>query len=126
MIETKKLILAHRNNLNLNRVKGDLEFKIFNYLSNVRDFRGIKRCVFFSAKVGQTIALVGSGSGKSTLASEWFTFYEPNAGEYLIDGKNQRIDELTELRDQMAIVPQDVLLFGGTIRDNILYSKPSY
>jgi ABC-type multidrug transport system fused ATPase/permease subunit len=82
--------------------------------------------VSFNAKAGQTIALVGSsGSGKSTLASMALRFYEPNGGEYLIDGKKSTDYELTELRDQMAIVPQDVLLFGGTIRENILYGKPN-
>ena len=70
--------------------------------------------------------MVGSsGSGKSTIASLALRFYEPNGGEYIIDGKKSTEYELTELRDQMAIVPQDVLLFGGTIKENILYGKPN-
>jgi ABC-type multidrug transport system fused ATPase/permease subunit len=122
----EEINLVHRNNLNLNRVKGDLEFKNIKFTYPTRpDFEVLKN-VSFSAKAGQTIALVGSsGSGKSTLASMALRFYEPNGGEYLIDGKKSTDYELTELRDQMAIVPQDVLLFGGTIRDNILYGKPN-
>jgi ABC-type multidrug transport system fused ATPase/permease subunit len=118
--------LAHRNNLNLNRVKGELEFKNIQFTYPTRaDFVVLKN-VSFSAKAGETVALVGSsGSGKSTLAFLALRFYEPNAGEYIIDGKKSTDYELTELRDQMAIVPQDVLLFGGTIRENILYGKPN-
>lgn len=122
----EEINLAHRNNLNLNRVKGDLEFKNIQFTYPTRPDFVVLKDVSFSAKAGQTIALVGSsGSGKSTLASMALRFYEPNAGEYLIDGKKSTDYELTELRDQMAIVPQDVLLFGGTIRDNILYGKPN-
>jgi ABC-type multidrug transport system fused ATPase/permease subunit len=122
----EEINLAHRNNLNLNRVKGDLEFKNIQFTYPTRPDFVVLKDISFSAKAGQTVALVGSsGSGKSTLAAMTLRFYEPNAGEYLIDGKKSTDYELTELRDQMAIVPQDVLLFGGTIRDNILYGKPN-
>lgn len=75
---------------------------------------------------GQQIAIVGpSGAGKSTLTSLLLRFYEPEAGRILFDGKNELEIPLTQLRKQMALVPQDVLLFGGTIYENILYGKPS-
>lgn len=122
----EKIDLRYQTNLNKNRVKGDLEFKniMFTYPTRL-DFKVLHN-VSFTAKAGQTIALVGSsGSGKSTIASLALRFYEPGAGEYIIDGKNSTEYELTELRDQMAIVPQDVLLFGGTIKENILYGKPN-
>lgn len=122
----EKIDLEYQTNLNKNRVKGDLEFKNIKFTYPTRPDFEVLKDVSFSAKAGQTVALVGSsGSGKSTLASMTLRFYEPNAGEYLIDGKKSTDYELTELRDQMAIVPQDVLLFGGTIRDNILYGKPN-
>jgi ABC-type multidrug transport system fused ATPase/permease subunit len=106
------------------RVKGDLEFKNIQFTYPTRPDFVVLHDISFSAKAGETVALVGSsGSGKSTLAALALRFYEPNAGEYLIDGKRSSDYELTELRDQMAIVPQDVLLFGGTIRENILYGK---
>ncbi len=122
----EEINLAHRNNLNLNRVKGDLEFKNIQFTYPTRPDFVVLKNISFSAKAGETIALVGSsGSGKSTLASMALRFYEPTSGEYTIDGKRSTDYELTELRDQMAIVPQDVLLFGGTIKENILYGKPS-
>jgi ABC-type multidrug transport system fused ATPase/permease subunit len=109
---------------NSHRVKGDLEFKHIQFTYPTRPDFQVLRDVSFSVKAGQTVALVGgSGSGKSTLAALTLRFYEPNEGEYTIDGKKSTDYELTELRDQMAIVPQDVLLFGGTIKENILYGK---
>ncbi|MBL7893340.1 MAG: ATP-binding cassette domain-containing protein, partial [Bacteroidia bacterium] len=66
-----------------------------------------------------------SGSGKSTITSLLLRFYEPQSGEIIIDGKRSTDYTLTELREQMAIVPQDVLLFGGTIKENIAYGKTS-
>ena len=75
---------------------------------------------------GQQIAIVGpSGAGKSTLVSLLFRFYDPSNGEILFDGINAQNIPLSQLRKQMALVPQDVLLFGGTIRENIAYGKPN-
>lgn len=122
----EEINLAFAANDNSKRVKGDLEFKNIQFTYPTRPDFVVLKDISFSAKAGQTIALVGSsGSGKSTLASMALRFYEPNAGEYIIDGKKSSEYELTELRDQMAIVPQDVLLFGGTIKENILYGKPN-
>jgi ABC-type multidrug transport system fused ATPase/permease subunit len=74
---------------------------------------------------GQQVALVGpSGAGKSTLVSLLLKFYEPTSGGILFDGRNSQSFPITALRSQMAIVPQDVFLFGGTIRENIAYGKP--
>lgn len=118
--------LNYRSTSNKNRLKGDIEFKNIQFTYPTRPEFVVLKDISFSAKAGQTVALVGSsGSGKSTLASMALRFYEPNSGEYTIDGKKSTDYELTELRDQMAIVPQDVLLFGGTIKDNILYGKPN-
>ncbi len=65
-----------------------------------------------------------SGSGKSTIASLVLRFYDPKSGLIKIDDKDAGQYDLTELRNNMAIVPQDVLLFGGTIKENIEYGKP--
>ena len=123
--KNEEINLAFTNNQS-ERVKGDIEFKNIQFTYPTRpDFIVLKN-ISFTAKAGQTVALVGSsGSGKSTLAAMTLRFYEPNHGEYLIDGKKSTDYELTKLRDQMAIVPQDVLLFGGTIKENILYGKPN-
>jgi len=78
-----------------------------------------------SAKAGQRIALVGpSGSGKTTSVSLLFRFYDPLAGEIRIDDRPIRDLSLTTLRRNLALVPQEVLLFGGSIRENIAYGKP--
>jgi ABC-type multidrug transport system fused ATPase/permease subunit len=74
---------------------------------------------------GQQIAIVGpSGAGKSTLVSLLLRFYEPASGKILFDGKDAASIPLNQLRKQMALVPQDILLFGGTIFENIAYGKP--
>ncbi|MGD0341098.1 MAG: ABC transporter transmembrane domain-containing protein [Bacteroidales bacterium] len=81
--------------------------------------------VSFRVDPGQLIALVGpSGAGKSTIASLLLKFYEPVSGSILFDGRDSRSFPVTALRAQMAIVMQDVFLFGGTIRENISYGKP--
>jgi ABC-type multidrug transport system fused ATPase/permease subunit len=78
----------------------------------------------FTVETGQQIALVGpSGAGKSTIASLLLKFYEPTAGTILFDGRDSSSFPVTALRAQMAIVMQDVFLFGGTIRENIAYGK---
>jgi ABC-type multidrug transport system fused ATPase/permease subunit len=66
-----------------------------------------------------------SGTGKSTIASLLLRFYNIDEGEILVDGKNIYDFDLENLRGNMSIVPQDVILFGGTIRENIAYGKPN-
>ncbi|MBX3101664.1 MAG: ATP-binding cassette domain-containing protein [Bacteroidetes bacterium] len=78
----------------------------------------------FEAQAGQRIALVGpSGAGKSTVVALIQRFYDPTLGSVLIDGKEITTYPVSALRRQMALVPQDVFLFGGTIRENIAYGK---
>jgi ABC-type multidrug transport system fused ATPase/permease subunit len=74
----------------------------------------------------QMVALVGaSGAGKSTIASLLLRLHDPISGAILFDGKDSRNYSLSALRSQIALVPQDIFLFGGTIRENIAYGKPS-
>ena len=71
------------------------------------------------------VALVGpSGAGKSTFVSLLLRLYDPVSGVILFDEKESRSIPLSVLRSQMAIVPQDIFLFGGTVRENIAYGKP--
>lgn len=85
----------------------------------------VLRGVSFRVNAGQQIALVGSsGSGKSTIASLIQRFYEPTSGEIRFDDRSASEFALTDLRKHMAFVPQEVILFGGTIFDNIAYGAP--
>jgi ABC transporter fused permease/ATP-binding protein len=80
--------------------------------------------ISFEAKVGERVAIVGpSGAGKSTIASMILRFYEPDSGVLLFDNQPSTSYSLTDIRNQVAIVPQDVLLFGGSIEENIAYGK---
>jgi ATP-binding cassette subfamily B protein len=78
----------------------------------------------FAVQPGQRVALVGpSGAGKSTVLSLILGFGDPAAGRILFDGREAAEISLRAIRSQMAIVPQEVLLFGGTIRENVGYGK---
>jgi ABC-type multidrug transport system fused ATPase/permease subunit len=81
--------------------------------------------IAMEASPGEQIALVGpSGAGKSTLASLLLQFYHPVSGTIFYDDKPSNGYPLSQLRAQIGYVPQDVMLFGGTIRENIAYGKP--
>jgi subfamily B ATP-binding cassette protein MsbA len=81
--------------------------------------------VSFEMKPGSVVAVVGhSGAGKSTLADLIPRFYDPTSGRVLIDGIDIRTVQIASLRKQIGIVPQETLLFAGTIRDNIAYADP--
>jgi ATP-binding cassette subfamily B protein len=85
----------------------------------------VLRDLSLKADAGERIALVGpSGAGKTTIISLVLRFYNPDIGQVLIDDRPARDFPLKFLRSQMAVVPQDVLLFGGTIAENIGYGKP--
>ena len=80
--------------------------------------------VSLTANNGEQIAIAGpSGAGKSTIASLLLQFYEPDRGTLFFDERNSREFPLSQLRMQMAFVPQDVILFGGSIRENIAYGN---
>lgn len=112
------------DNKSTKHTKGEIVFKdlSFNYPSRP-DFNVLKH-IDLNVEAGQTVALVGSsGSGKTTIASLIMRFYDPVSGTVLIDGVDSRTISLTELRKQIALVPQDVILFAGTIKDNIAYGR---
>jgi len=82
--------------------------------------------ITFSAKPGELVALVGpSGSGKTTLINLLHRFYDPASGSATIDGHDLKTVTLASLYSQIALVPQETHLFGGTIRDNIRYGRIS-
>ena len=104
-------------------VRGRIEYKnvSFAYLPNQPTLQHID----LSIEPGQVIALVGeTGAGKSTLADLVPRFYDPTEGGVFLDGHDLKTLTLKSLREQISIVPQETLLFAGTIRDNIAYGKP--
>jgi ATP-binding cassette subfamily B protein len=109
----------------LPRLRGDIVFENVHFSYPSRQGVEVLHAVNLAAASGQRIALVGpSGAGKSTLISLLLRLYDPSSGRLLIDGRDARDYRLTELRGQMSMVPQEVLLFGGSIADNIAYGKP--
>jgi ATP-binding cassette subfamily B protein len=107
------------------RPRGAVEFCEVSFCYPSRPAVPVLRQLSLRAQPGERIALVGpSGAGKSTLTALLLRFYNPDSGRLLIDGLDARDFPLTWLRGQMAIVPQDVLLFGGTIEENIAYGRP--
>ncbi|PWK28924.1 ABC-type multidrug transport system fused ATPase/permease subunit [Arcicella aurantiaca] len=87
---------------------------------------GVLKNISLEVKSGEKIGLVGySGAGKSTIVQLLMRYYKLSSGNILVDGKNINDYDLTELRKKIAIVPQEVMLFGGTIYENISYGNPN-
>ncbi|TNF46143.1 MAG: ATP-binding cassette domain-containing protein, partial [Bacteroidetes bacterium] len=107
------------------QLSGKIAFENVNFSYPQRKDIEVLKDISFTAESGETIALVGSsGSGKSTIASLILSYYEANKGVILFDNVSAGEIELEHLRKQMAIVPQDVILFSGSIRENILFGQP--
>jgi ATP-binding cassette, subfamily B, bacterial len=108
------------------KLSGEITFNqvSFSYPSRI-DFPVLKE-LDFHIEAGEKVALVGqSGSGKSTIISLLMRFYSVEQGEVLVDGKNVQSYNLTHYRSNLGIVPQEVILFGGSIQENIAYGKPN-
>jgi len=107
------------------RFRGDVSFDRVTFAYPSRSEVQVLKGLSFSTQAGKVVALVGpSGAGKSTIASLLLRFYDPQQGRILFDGRAATDYGLHELRSQMALVPQEVLLFGGSIAENIAYGKP--
>ncbi|MGB1085935.1 MAG: lipid A export permease/ATP-binding protein MsbA [Methylophilaceae bacterium] len=109
--------------LKIKKIKGDIEFQNVSFL-----YPGSKKKVLdnvsFQISAGQKIALVGkSGGGKSTLVNLLPLFYQYQSGKILIDNKDIREYRIGDLREQMALVTQEITLFNDTVKSNIAYGK---
>jgi ABC-type multidrug transport system fused ATPase/permease subunit len=120
--------IEHLNQVNEHQVvikNGGIELNQVSFNYPTRPDFDVLKLVTFSIQSGETIALVGSsGSGKTTIASLLLRFYDVQKGEIRIGGHNIQDLPLTLLREKIALVPQEVLLFAGTIKENIAYGKP--
>jgi len=126
-------ILGHDSELDLkplvdkeNKIlQGNIKFENVFFSYPTRKDVTVLKGIDISIKPGEKIALVGqSGSGKSTIVQLLFKFYNPDQGKIEVDGKDIRDYNISWYRNQLAVVPQEVLLFGGTILENISYGNP--
>lgn len=123
ILEVPAAVIDKPNAQPLALTQGEIEFTrvFFGYLPN----QVVLSDITFTMRPGEVTAVVGpSGAGKSTLADLIPRFYDATDGAISIDGQEIRSVTVKSLRDQIAIVPQETLLFGGTVRDNIAYGKP--
>ena len=125
--EPNEAISIHEHENRIEKtIKGDLSFKNVSFQYPSRPEMPVLQSVNFEAKSGERVAIVGpSGAGKSTLAALILRFYKAQEGTILFDDQSADQFSLTDIRNQVAIVPQDVLLFGGSILENIAYGKLS-
>jgi ABC-type multidrug transport system fused ATPase/permease subunit len=108
------------------RFQGKIDFKEVFFAYPSRPEKIVLNGININVHPGESIALVGmSGAGKSTLTQLLMQFYTADAGQIQIDDLPISHYALSDLRSNIAIVPQDVMLFGGTIKENIAYGNPS-
>jgi len=107
------------------RIQGDIRYEHVAFRYPTRPDIAVLKDINFHIAAGEKIALVGpSGAGKSTIAGLLMQFYPLSGGRIIVDGHDVQDYDLTSLRRHIGIVPQETLLFGGTIRENIAYGKP--
>lgn len=106
------------------QLKGQIQFDHVSFRYPQRQEIEVLKDINFQIEPGETVALVGSsGSGKSTIASLLLQLYPLENGTILFDGKPSKEYPIQGIRSNMAFVPQEVILFGGTIKENIAYGK---
>lgn len=124
LMDIKPSIVDSPDAVELENVKGRIELRNVSFEYN--ETEQVLKNINLTIEPGQTVALVGSsGGGKTTLIRLIPRFYDVTDGEILLDGRNIKDIKLKSLRSNIGIVQQDVFLFTGTIRENILYGNPS-
>ncbi len=124
MMDEKSDITESEGAINLEVKNGDIEFRNVTFSYPDDESVNIIENLSFSTKGGETVALVGpTGAGKTTIINLLARFYDPVSGEVLIDGQDIRNATFRSLRDTVSVMPQDSVLFSGTIRENLLYGK---
>jgi len=116
--------LINKPELNDLAIKGNIQFEDVHFRYPTRTDIPVLKGINMDIKAGEKVALVGpSGAGKSTIIQLLLQFYGIGKGDIKVDGQSIYDMDLRDLRNNMALVPQEVILFGGTIRENILYGK---
>ncbi|RSK42417.1 ABC transporter ATP-binding protein [Hymenobacter perfusus] len=107
------------------QIGGDIRYDNVQFRYPTRPDLAVLKDISFHIKAGEKVALVGpSGAGKSTIVQLLMHLYPLSGGSISVDGRNIDELDLTELRQHIGIVPQETMLFGGTIGENILYGRP--
>lgn len=124
--ETPEVSAEEAQNAVPSNIEGHVTYQNVRFAYPSRPDLPVLKGVSFDIRAGEKIALVGySGAGKSTIVQLLMRFYDYQSGEILVEGKPVRDYGISELRKNIAVVPQEVMLFGGTIYENIAYGKPS-
>jgi ATP-binding cassette, subfamily B, bacterial len=114
-----------RKNVPAGKFEGHIRFKDIHFAYPTRPDVEVLKGVSFDIAPGEKVAIAGqSGAGKSTIMQLLLQLHAPLSGQIELDGRPQYDYELTSFRHNFGIVPQEVILFGGTIKENILYGKP--
>lgn len=125
LMKVKPKILSPENAIVKTDIKGDIEFRNVEFRYNQDDNEYVLSNFNLSIPAGKRVALVGeTGAGKTTVSKLVPRFYDVESGEILIDGINVKEYDLYCLRQAIGIVQQDVFIFWGTIKENILYGRP--
>ncbi|WP_338812232.1 ABC transporter transmembrane domain-containing protein [Bernardetia sp. Wsw4-3y2] len=124
--ESELTYTTEKSSTTQNPIQGNISFKDVRFSYPTRTDVEVLKGLSLDIKAGEKIALVGhSGAGKSTIIQLLERFYNPQTGTIEVDGKNNLEYDLSFYRSAIGIVPQEILLFGGTIRENIAYGKPT-
>ena len=122
LMETKNEIEEDENAIELDIIKGDIKYQNVNFSYNNKET--ILKNINLNINEGETLAIVGeTGGGKTTICNLLLRFYDVDSGEITVDGINIKNFKKENLRRHIGIIQQDVFLFAGTIKENIMFGK---